>query len=214
MHQLTFYLDFISPYAYLAFHALPKALQGLSYQVRYQPLLLGAVLKHHGQLGPAEIEGKRAWSYRQVLWLAQQQDCPLRMPASHPFNPLPLLRLALACDPHGQPNRRQCEQLFQHVWGQGLEANDPQRLAELQARLAPARDPESDEVKNQLRQATQGAIEQGVFGVPSILVNDKLFWGQDALPMLRACLHAEPWFDGPDWQDCAALPQSLKRRPT
>ena len=91
MHQLTFYLDFISPYAYLAFHALPKALQGLSYQVRYQPILFGAVLQHHGQLGPAEIEGKRAWTYRQVLWLAQQQGCPLRMPASHPYNPVPML---------------------------------------------------------------------------------------------------------------------------
>jgi 2-hydroxychromene-2-carboxylate isomerase len=92
MHQLTFYVDFISPYAYLAFHALPKALEGLSYQVRYQPILFGAVLQHHGQLGPAEIPAKRLWTYRQVLWLAQQQGCPLRMPASHPYNPLGLLR--------------------------------------------------------------------------------------------------------------------------
>ena len=94
MRQLTFYLDFISPYAYLAFHALPKTLQGLSYQVSYQPILFGAVLQHHGQLGPAEIEGKREWTYRQVLWLAQQQACPLRMPASHPFNPVYLLPLS------------------------------------------------------------------------------------------------------------------------
>ena len=212
MHQLTFYLDFISPYAYLAFHALPKALQGLSYQVSYQPILFGAVLQHHGQLGPAEIEGKRAWTYRQVLWLAQQQGCPLRMPASHPFNPVPLLRLALACDPQGRPNRHQCEQLFQHVWGEGLEASDPARHAELQARLAPGRDPQSEEVKAQLRQATQAAIDHGVFGVPSILVNDKLFWGQDALPMLRAYLEGEPWFDGSDWEACSALPKTLERK--
>ena len=84
----------------------------------------------------------------------------------------------------------------------------------MQARLAPARDPQSDEVKNQLRQATQSAIEHGVFGVPSILVDGKLFWGQDALPMLRAYLQGEPWFDGPDWEACSVLPKSLERKRT
>ena len=212
MRQLSFYLDFISPYAYLAFHALPQTLRDLNCQVNYQPILFGAVLQHHGQLGPAEIEGKREWTYRQVLWLAQQQGLSLRMPASHPFNPMSLLRLALACDAQGMPNRQICEQLFQHVWADGLEASDPQRLADLQARLVPVRDPQSDEVKNQLRQVTQAAIDKGVFGVPTICVDDKLFWGQDALPMLRAYLQGEPWFEGPDWQACSVLPKSLERK--
>jgi 2-hydroxychromene-2-carboxylate isomerase len=212
MHQLTFYVDFISPYAYLAFHALPKALEGLSYQVRYQPILFGAVLQHHGQLGPAEIPAKRLWTYRQVLWLAQQQGCSLRMPASHPYNPLGLLRLATACDAQGHPNRHVCEQLFEHVWGEGLEAADPQRQAVLQERLAPPRDPNSEEVKAQLREATQAAIDAGVFGVPSIAVDDKLFWGQDALPMLRDYLTAGPWFQGPDWDNCSGLPKTMERK--
>ena len=211
MHQITFYVDFISPYAYLAFHALPEALKGLSYQVRYQPILFGAVLKHHGQLGPAEIPAKRLWTYRQVLWLAQQQGCPLRMPASHPYNPLGLLRLATACDAQGHPNRYVCQQLFEHVWGEGLEAADPQRQADLQARLAPARDPDSEDVKSQLRQATQDAIDAGVFGVPSMVVDDKLFWGQDALPMLRDYLTGGHWFQGGDWDHCATLPSTLQR---
>ena len=212
MHQLTFYLDFISPYAYLAFHALPKALEGLSYQVRYQPILFGAVLQHHGQLGPAEIPAKRLWTYRQVLWLAQQQGCTLRMPASHPYNPLGLLRLATACDAQGRPNRYVCQQLFEHVWGEGLEATDLQRQAVLQERLAPSRDPSSDEVKAQLREATQAAIDAGVFGVPSILVDDKLFWGQDAWPMLRDYLMAGSWYQGPNWDNCSVLPKSIERK--
>jgi 2-hydroxychromene-2-carboxylate isomerase len=212
MRQLTFYLDFISPYAYLAFHALPKTLQGLNCQVSYQPILFGAVLAHHGQLGPAEIEGKREWTYRHALWLAHQQGCPMRMPASHPFNPLPMLRLATACDALGLPNREVCEQLFQHVWSDSLEASDPQRLADLQARLAPVRDSQSDEVKTQLRQSTQSAINKGVFGVPTILVDEKLFWGQDALPMLRAYLQGEAWFAGPAWQVCSVLPKTVERK--
>jgi 2-hydroxychromene-2-carboxylate isomerase len=212
MHQLTFYLDFISPYAYLAFHALPKVLEGLSYQVRYQPILFGAVLQHHGQLGPAEIPAKRLWTYRQVLWLAQQQGCPLRMPASHPYNPLGMLRLATACDELGQPNRHVCQQIFQHVWGEGLEAADPQRQAALQVQLTPTRDPNSETVKAQLREATQTAIAAGVFGVPTIAVDGKLFWGQDALPMLRDYLQGGAWFQGSDWEQCSALPKTLERK--
>jgi hypothetical protein len=116
MKQITFYLDFISPYAHLAFEQLPEALMGLSYSASYKPVLLGALLKHHGQLGPAEVPAKRDWTYRQVQWQARAQGTPLQLPASHPFNPLPLLRLAVACDRHGEPNRYVCEAVFRHVW--------------------------------------------------------------------------------------------------
>jgi len=102
MKHITFYLDFISPFAYLAFEKLPQVLMGLSYSVSYKPVFLGAILKHHGSLGPAEIPAKRDWTYRQVLWLAHEQGTPLPMPAAHPFNPLALLRLAVACVVQGQ----------------------------------------------------------------------------------------------------------------
>ena len=96
MKHINFYLDFISPYAYLAFEKLPQALAGLSYSVAYKPVLFAGFLQHHGQLGPAEIAPKRDWTYRQVQWLAHAEGIPLDMPLAHPFNPLPLLRLALA----------------------------------------------------------------------------------------------------------------------
>ena len=96
MKTITCYLDFISPYAYLAFEALPTALMGVSHHVVYKPVLFAGMLKHHGQLGPAEIAGKREWTYRQVLWQARQLGVRLDMPAAHPFNPLALLRLAPA----------------------------------------------------------------------------------------------------------------------
>jgi 2-hydroxychromene-2-carboxylate isomerase len=182
MKRITFWLDFISPYAYLAFEQLPPALEGLSYEVEYRPVLFAGLLKHHGQLGPAEIPGKREWTYRQVLWLAQANGVPMQMPATHPFNPLGLLRLALACG----PNRYVCESIFRHVWRGGADAADAARLSQLQQQLAPTRDPASDEVKNALKQATQDAIAAGLFGVPTFAVDDKLFWGFDALPMLRA----------------------------
>ncbi len=188
MKHITFYLDFISPFAYLAFEKLPEALMGHSYRISYQPVLFAGLLKHHGQLGPAEIPGKREWTYRQVLWLARQHQVNLQLPAQHPFNPLGLLRLALACGADGFANRYVCETLFRHVWQGGADAADAQRLQALTAQLAPPQESSSDAVKAQLKANTDAAIAQGVFGVPTFEVDGKLFWGFDALPMLAAYL--------------------------
>lgn len=206
MKKVTFYLDFISPYAYLAFEHLPQALEGLSYEVEYRPILFAGLLKHHGQLGPAEIPGKREWTYRQVLWQAHVHGIPMQMPAAHPFNPLGLLRLAIACG----PNRYVCETLLRHVWRGGADAADAARLQALQQQLAPARDPASEEVKNALKESTAAAIAAGLFGVPTFAVDDKLFWGFDALPMLRAWLQGDGWFDA-SWQAAVVPPAPAMR---
>lgn len=211
MKHVDCYIDFISPYAYLAFEELPSALQGLSYEVRYRPILFAALLKHHGQLGPAEIAAKRDWTYRHVVWQAGELGMALQLPAAHPFNPLALLRLAWACARQGTPNRYICETIFRHVWrGAGAAADDPARLAELTAQLAPARDPASDDVKQALRQATDAALAAGVFGVPSFVVDGRMFWGLDALPMLRAQLQGDARIDAA-WQHAAHVAQGARR---
>lgn len=186
MKHITFYLDFVSPYAYLAFEALPQVLQGHSYRVSYTPVLFAGLLKHHGQLGPAEIPSKRSWTYRQVAWLARAQGVPLQMPLRHPFNPLALLRLAVASAPDGTPNRWVCETLFRKVWQTGLDAADTAVLQALTQQLVPVTQPDSERVKALLRNNTDQAVARGVFGVPSMLVDEQLFWGLDALPMLKA----------------------------
>lgn len=211
MKQITCWLDFISPYAYLAFERLPVALQGLSYSMSYKPVLFAGLLKHHGQLGPAEIPGKRDWTYRQVLWLAHSHGVPMQMPQAHPFNPLALLRLALACgDASGEVNRYVCETMLRHVWRGGADAADNERLQALAAQLHPAQDPAGDAVKARLKANTDEAIARGLFGVPSFAVDDKLFWGFDALPMLRAYLGADEWFAG-QWQAAADRPAAVAR---
>ena len=211
MKHITFYLDFISPYAWLAFEELPEALMGLSYSVTYKPLLFAALLKHHGQLGPAEIPAKRDWTYRQVQWLAHSKGRTLDLPAAHPFNPLGLLRLAIATDAQGQPNRYVCETVFRHVWVGGQDAADPTRLAALTQQLAPARDPGDASVKAQLRTHAEEAIAKGVFGVPAFEVDGKVFWGLDGLPMLRAYLEGDAWFDGPAWHGATTVPVGTAR---
>jgi len=213
MKQITFYLDFISPYSYLAFEKLPAALQGLSYAVDYRPVLFAGLLKHHGQLGPAEIAPKRDWTYRQVLWHAHSNGVPMQLPLSHPFNPLPLLRLALACGEQGLANRYVCETIFRHAWRGGADAADAKRLASLQQVLAPRRDPAADAVKSELKGNTEAAIARGVFGVPTFEVDGKLFWGFDALAMLRAYLEGDAWFGSGDWEKAAQVGAGIVRAP-
>ena len=214
MKRLRFCFDVVSPYAHLAFERLPQVLEGLSVEVRYQPVLFAGLLQHWGNKGPAEIAPKKAWTFRQVGWLAAQHGIALDVPAEHPFNPLALLRLALACAPAGgTPSRRTCELLFQHVWLGGQDANDPARLEALRARLPLQRDPGGDNVKAELRAATADAAARGIFGVPTVEVDDKAFWGLDGLAMLSAFLRGDAWFDGPAWDAAAALPPGVQRRP-
>ncbi len=200
MHRVEFWFDPISPFAYLAFEQLPEALVGLSIEVVYRPVLFAGLLVHWGQKGPAEIEPKRAWTFRHVHWLAQQHGIAMQTPLQHPFNPLVHLRLLLACAPvGGAPNRRVCEAVFKHIWRGGSDANDAERLRALTLELAPRVAPDDASIKQALRDATSEAISRGIFGVPSFVVERRLFWGADALPMLADHLRGGDWFDGAEW---------------
>ena len=111
-----------------------------------------------------------------------------------------MLRLLLACAPAGgTPNRRACEAVLRHIWVGGFDANDPARLQALVQELAPRVAPDDASVKQALKDATAAALERGIFGVPTIEFDGRLFWGVDALPMLAACLRGDPWFSGPAW---------------
>ena len=207
MKQLIFHFDPISPFAYLAFERLPQELQGCSYEVEYRPVLLAALLKAHAHKGPAEIEPKRQWTFRHVQWLAQHHGIPLTTPVQHPFNPLPLLRLVLACG----PNRHVVETVLRHVWIGGHDASDAQRLAALRTQLAPQRDPDGDDLKAELRAQTDAAVAAGIFGVPTISLDGRHFWGLDALPMLGDALQGGAWFSGPGWDEAAASRPGVTR---
>jgi 2-hydroxychromene-2-carboxylate isomerase len=209
MKAITLCFDVISPYAYLGFERMPEALRGISHQVAYRPVLFAGMLKHFGQLGPAEIESKKRWTFRQVQWLAQHHGLPMQPPAQHPFNPLALLRLLVAAGdaaglPLGQCNRVQAESLLRLVWAQGsTDADAAARAlaspsASVDAHSASAgallEAAQTESVKQALVKNTEWAIGVGAFGVPSFVVGDDVFWGADALPMLAEYLSEKPWF--------------------
>jgi len=204
MHYITMHLDFVSPYAWLAFQQLPQTLQGLNVHVTYRPVLLAALLRHSNNPGPMETPAKRLWTYRHTEWLGQHLGVPLQTPASHPFNPLPLLRLALHTSEDGSINRYVAETVFRHVWEGGGDALDPARVQALQTTLAAQMNPApdiADQAKQWLRSNTEAASAQDIFGVPAFEVAGQVFWGLDSLPMLRDFLDGHPWFTSGAWEN-------------
>jgi 2-hydroxychromene-2-carboxylate isomerase len=208
MHRATWWFDFISPFAYLQWKQLPRLRDRVAFEPR--PILFAALLDHHGQKGPAEIAGKRAFTYRFATWLGRHRGVPLRFPPAHPFNPLAALRLCVALG-----NRDEAiGAIFDHIWVDGLAADSPAALAPVAARLG-VHDVEAaiaaPEVKQALRANTEAAIAAGVFGVPTVDVGGQRFWGQDATPMLQDWLAAPARFDDAEMRRLDTLPMAARR---
>ena len=183
MRALTLYFDFVSPYSYIAFKRLHELPSDVSVELR--PVLFAGLLNHFGQKGPAEIDAKRRWTYRWCTWWARELGIPFRFPASHPFNPLHHLRLALAAG----PSRENVGRIFDAIWISGAEATDAAAFAAL-ARSLGVDEPRlaSAEIKDALRRNTEAAAARGVFGVPTWEADGELFWGADALGFVNAFL--------------------------
>ena len=209
MATVDWFFDFVSPFAYLQSEQLH--LLGAKTRIRYRPVLFAALLEANGHRGPAEIPRKRAFTYRFALWEARRLSIPFKMPHEHPFNPLPLLRLALACD--CAPDAVQA--IFRFVWRDGRLPDLPIEWAELAANL---RLPDADqriadpEVKAALRRNTDEAIARGVFGVPTLMAGDELFWGNDATAMCADYLAQGGRWTDPEYERVATLPIGAQRK--
>jgi 2-hydroxychromene-2-carboxylate isomerase len=210
MATVDWYFDFVSPFAYLQSEQLH--LLGPRTRIRYRPVLFAGLLAANDHKGPAEIPRKRAFTYRFALWEARRLGIPFKMPHEHPFNPLPLLRLALACD--CAPDA--VHAIFRFVWRDGRLPDLPIEWAELVAdlRLPDAERRIADpEIKAALRRNTDEAIARGVFGVPTLAVGDELFWGVDATDMALDYVAAGCRFADPEYARVSALPTGVVRQP-
>lgn len=200
--------DLISPFAYLGLKQMPQLPSGI--EVELVPTLFGVVLNHHGQRGPAEIGPKRRFTYRFVVWRARKMGVPFKMPPTHPFNCLSAMRLVVAAGSH----RKAVETAFDFVFGQGRDVTDPAVLEELAHALgladvnAALNDPA---VKRSLRETTDWAIQRGVFGVPTYIAGNELFWGQDAFDMLVDYLRDPQGFDDDEMRRIESLPVGVTR---
>lgn len=199
VQRLNFLFDFISPNAYLAWTQVHALAERHGYVVTSVPVLFAGLLGANRAQGPAEVRNKWRWMVRDIVRKARALAVPLEAPTSHPFNPLLALRLA-SLDLSDADRRRLIDVLFEAIWAGGPGVTDPQvvsRLLDAQgfdgASMVLAAT--ADAVKARLRRQTDGAVEQRVFGVPTVLVSDRLFWGYDDFPHLDAFLAGDDRFD-------------------
>jgi 2-hydroxychromene-2-carboxylate isomerase len=190
--HVRIYLDYISNNAYLAWEELPKL--AAKYGATYEPVpvLFAGLLEAHGTLGPAEVPAKARWMGLNTLRKAALLGLPLEPPAHHPFNPLLALRASSIAQPAAKRDAL-VTALMRGVWARRLHVSEPDVVAALadevgldgRALVARASEPEA---KARVRQQTDDAIAAGVFGVPTMIVGDQLFWGYDDFPYLELYL--------------------------
>jgi 2-hydroxychromene-2-carboxylate isomerase len=206
---VEFFGDPISPYAYIAWHRLRGlAARRPGLRVAARPVLLAAMLGQHGQLGPAEIEPKRVFTFKDVVRRCAEHGLQLVGPPNHPFNPLLALRAATAAA--DEQRAAAFGALLDAAWADGRDLADPAAVAAAltgagldgPALVAAAADPA---VKQRLHAETAAAIARGVFGVPTFIVAGELVWGQDRLPDVEHIL------DGRDPVDPTLVAAMLAR---
>jgi 2-hydroxychromene-2-carboxylate isomerase len=219
---MRFYFDFISPYAYLAWHQLPAIAARHGEPLELVPVVFGALLTAHGTKGPAEVAAKRRYVLKDVYRKAQRAGVPLGLPRSHPFNPLVGLRAASLVLPD-DARRALVGALFAAVWetGEGIDA--PGAVARIAGGLgldgaAIEEAAGAPDAKARLRAQTDAALAAGVFGVPTMIVDSaggldsELFWGVDSLELLDAYLERRDPIPPELVARWEALPASVTRR--
>jgi 2-hydroxychromene-2-carboxylate isomerase len=196
LDPLVFYFDFVSPYAFIAWTQVHAIAERNGRAVQAIPVLFAGLLDAHGTKGPAEIPAKRVYTFRDAYRKAHRLGLPvLRPPPSHPFNPLLALRVASA-PLDMDVKRRLIDALYEATWvlGSGVETPEAVAAAATRAGLdgaALVRDAQTPEAKQRLRDATEQAVAQGVFGVPTVLVSGEIFWGTDGLELVEGFLRGE-----------------------
>lgn len=211
--MLPILIDYLSPYAYVAFKAAVPLAQRYGLALEPRPVLLAGLLGANGTRGPAEVPNKRVYTFKDVFRKAAVRGLPLAPPPAHPFNPLLALRATWAAP--AEARVRFADALFDATWAGGPGVEDPAVIAAIAQRLglgdlvAAA---ETPAIKARLRAETDDAIARGVFGVPTLYVGEELFFGVDSLEFVELALQGRDPIAGVDlarWRD---LPASAQRR--
>ena len=201
------FFDVVSPFSYLHLSQFDRVHSGL--EIELVPVLFAGLLRHWGSKGPAELPSKRIHTYRYCTWAASKLGIPFRMPPRHPFNSLPTQRLLVALG----AGRSHVQTAFDFIYGQG---RDPEHewaslcnaLGSIDADAA-CGDPS---VKQRLITNTEAAARAGVFGVPTFVVRDQLFWGGDTIDWMNAFVEDAGMFEREEMRRVADLEFGAHRK--
>lgn len=218
-NTIRFFFDYVSPYAYLAWMQLPRLVRAFEITIEPVPVLFAGLLEAHGNAGPAEIPAKRAWMIENVLQTAALLEVPISPPAFHPFNPLLALRIT-ASSRSGSEQAQIIDACFRGAWQESVHISETDALKSLFDDIgidgaSVIQRGMSTNAKDLLRQNTNDAIAVGVFGVPSFILDEQLFWGAGDLAIIEAKLGGEDTLDrdtSQSWQKNVRSSAKRKRR--
>ncbi|MBV1911778.1 MAG: 2-hydroxychromene-2-carboxylate isomerase [Kangiellaceae bacterium] len=216
MRKLEFYFDYLSPYAYFAWNKVEKLCSSHSIELIIKPIVFGKLLDHWGQLGPAEIPPKREWLIKYCLYYAQQNELPLLFPKKHPFNSLTALRVSLK-EVSGAYQSKLVSAIFNSGWGKGADIGYNHVISEIIRNVG--LDPQEvidrvtkDETKLLLKESTNEAISKGVFGIPTIIYGEELFWGNDQFEYLSQIIKGKYKANNKLVRDIISKPSAIDRQ--
>lgn len=197
MKQIEFYFDLGSPYSYLGFYQIQKIAKLNQAQIVWKPILLGGVFKATGNSSTMAVPAKARYSMLDMQRWSNLWDISIQMNPYFPINTLNLMRIITAV----QLYRPECfltvlNALFDAMFGHPQNLNDINVLINLIQTLGFSNDQvqiwlSDDQVKAQLKQTTEEAIERGVFGAPTWFVNDEMYWGVDHLHFVEMELNQQ-----------------------
>tara|TARA_B100001564_G_scaffold354944_1_gene366420 strand:- start:410 stop:997 length:588 start_codon:yes stop_codon:yes gene_type:complete len=180
-----FYFDFISPYSFLAHKEIIKIERKNSIKIKYKPILLGGLHNLHGIKAPAFIPAKAKHMIRDCKLIAEKNRIKFKFNSYFPIKSLNLMRGVFVAEEDNYKSNY-IDSIFNSIWQDGLNMNDENVVQKVLKNLNI--NPKtfylrsaSSSIKDTLRKKTNEAYEKGVFGAPSFVSNNKIFWGQDRL---------------------------------
>ena len=182
---LEFYFDFISPYSFLAHKLIRKIENKEGIKIIYKPVLLGGLHNLHGIKAPAFIPAKAKHMVRDCKLIAEKNNIRFKFNSYFPIRSLNLMRGVLVAE-EDNVKKYYIDNIFNTIWQDGLNMNDAIVIQKILQNLNI--NPKtfslritSSLIKDLLRKKTNDAYEKGIFGAPTFVVNNKIFWGQDRL---------------------------------
>lgn len=190
--SVEFYFDYGSPASHLAFFELRRIARAADAEIVWRPILLGAVFKAIGSHSPVDIAPKGRWMMWDLANYAARYGVPFVHNPHFVINTLPLMRGALVAERRGELERYS-EAMFLAIWRDARDMGDPAVIGEALAKggfdagayLAGTQEPA---IKEQLKTRTDDAVARGVFGLPTCVVDGRMWWGQDRLEWVKEAL--------------------------
>jgi len=182
--SIDFYFDFISPYSFLAYKKLKFLNENNKIFINYKPILLGGLHKLSGIIAPAFNESKMKNMKNDCDLVAKKNNIEFKWNDKFPLNSLYLMRGYLVVS--GNLRKKFFEECFDAYWKNNIDILDKVNIEEILDTCSINKEKFFEEIQNikikeELKRLTNIAFEKDIFGAPTFIVNDKIFWGQDRL---------------------------------